>query len=290
MEIAACPSVPPLVRIGRYAEAHPLLFGAALSASKTTAADLAVQFGLEGKSITEWDAKRTAVFSVFGFGFMGIAQYFLIARLPAYVFPSSSLYAAKTLAEKARDLVGTRNLILQVAWDQLVVMPTLFLPAYYTIKTLALSPEESASQRILDGLKSWRSNIWEDINASWMIWVPAQLINFGFVPMHFRIPFVALVSTLYTAVLSYTRGQDPETKLGVEQTMDGICAQTCSPRKRLIGVENVDTDWESWEKRTASHVRRRPFDEWSILPEWGTLPGSRIASALSTGAEQLPVS
>jgi len=246
MEIAATPWVPPLVRIGRYAQAQPLLFGAIVSASKTTLADCLVQFGLEGKSLSEWDTKRTLVFTAFGFGFMGIAQYFLIARLPAYIFPSSNAYAAKTLVQKAGDLVGTRNVALQVAWDQLVVMPTLFLPAYYTLKAFAISSEESMSERIFNGLKNWRENFWEDIQASWMIWVPAQIVNFGMVPLHYRIPFVAIVSTAYTAVLSHTRGEDPE--LDVEMAMDGLCAQTVgSPKKsNTCSFDTAEKQESAW--------------------------------------------
>lgn len=53
-----------------------------------------------------------------------------------------------------------------------------------------------------------RKNMWEDLNALWKIWVPATVVNFAFMPMHARIPFVACVSLLWTAVLSAMRGGD----------------------------------------------------------------------------------
>ena len=57
-------------------------------------------------------------------------------------------------------------------------------------------------------LKEYRMNMKEDMLALWKIWVPATLINFGFMPMYARIPFVAGVSFLWSAVLSAMRGGD----------------------------------------------------------------------------------
>lgn len=42
--------------------------------------------------------------------------------------------------------------------------------------------------------------------AIWMLWVPAQIINFAFSPMWMRVPFVACVSVLWTSILSIRRG------------------------------------------------------------------------------------
>ena len=39
-----------------------------------------------------------------------------------------------------------------------------------------------------------------------VIWVPSNLVNFAFVPQHFRVPFVALTWFAYTMVLSFMRG------------------------------------------------------------------------------------
>lgn len=189
-----------------FARAHPLAFGALFTACKTSAADGLVQFLVEGKSLAEWDKKRTLVFTTFGFGFMGIGQYFLIGRLPAAVFPKAGEYAAKSLVAKLSDLIGTRNLALQVAWDQLVVMPTLFLPVYYSVSTFALDPQPTAARTIEVALEKWRANLWDDLLSSWQIWVPANVLNFAFCPLHLRIPCMATFSMAYSVVLSATRG------------------------------------------------------------------------------------
>lgn len=44
--------------------------------------------------------------------------------------------------------------------------------------------------------------------ALWKVWVPATIVNFSFMPMHARIPFVAGVSLVWTCILSAMRGGD----------------------------------------------------------------------------------
>lgn len=51
----------------------------------------------------------------------------------------------------------------------------------------------------------------------WAVWVPAQIINFGLSPMWFRVPFVSLISSLWTCYVSITRGKMeavPEDEIG----------------------------------------------------------------------------
>ena len=84
VEIATDPKA---TGIMQFAQQNPLAFGAVFTACKTTVADIFVQFAIEGKSVSEWDYARTRVFALFGFGFMGIGQYFLIGKIPSAVFP-----------------------------------------------------------------------------------------------------------------------------------------------------------------------------------------------------------
>ena len=37
-------------------------------------------------------------------------------------------------------------------------------------------------------------------------WVPSTFLNFAFMPMHLRMPWVASLSFSYMCILSYTRG------------------------------------------------------------------------------------
>lgn len=40
-----------------------------------------------------------------------------------------------------------------------------------------------------ESINDYREHLWENCKALWMIWVPAQMVNFTVVPLHLRIPF-----------------------------------------------------------------------------------------------------
>ncbi len=54
----------------------------------------------------------------------------------------------------------------------------------------------------LPAVEKYRGEIWDSLKALWSVWVPAQLINFAFVPRHLRVPYVAAVSFGWTVILS----------------------------------------------------------------------------------------
>mmetsp|Transcript_20462 Transcript_20462/g.60898 ORF Transcript_20462/g.60898 Transcript_20462/m.60898 type:complete len:128 (-) Transcript_20462:1062-1445(-) len=59
----------------------------------------------------------------------------------------------------------------------------------------------------IESIKKSFVDLPENVKACWAVWVPAQLINFSVVPHHLRIPFVALVSFLWTIIISGMRGR-----------------------------------------------------------------------------------
>ena len=50
------------------------------------------------------------------------------------------------------------------------------------------------------------TNLKDDLFALWKIWVPSTIINFSFMPMWGRIPWVASTSLIWTCILSMMRG------------------------------------------------------------------------------------
>ena len=40
--------------------------------------------------------------------------------------------------------------------------------------------------------EKYHDELWETLKALWSVWVPSQLVNFAFVPRHFRVPWGAL--------------------------------------------------------------------------------------------------
>ena len=57
-------------------------------------------------------------------------------------------------------------------------------------------------------LNTYKENMKEDLAALWKVWVPSTFINFAFMPMWARIPWVAGTSLLWTCILSAMRGGD----------------------------------------------------------------------------------
>ena len=55
-----------------------------------------------------------------------------------------------------------------------------------------------------DGIKKYMTDIKDNglLKKYWSVWLPASLINFLFVPAHFRIAFVAAVSFFWMIILS----------------------------------------------------------------------------------------
>ena len=47
----------------------------------------------------------------------------------------------------------------------------------------------------------------EDVLAIWKVWIPAQTINFAFMPIWARVPFTTCVSFLWTCYVSMARGK-----------------------------------------------------------------------------------
>ena len=107
--------------INRTAERFPLSFSVAYGGAKTVAADTIVQKYMEGRQ--ELDQRRQAIFLLFGCFQVGFVQYQIYVNGFTRLFPKAAQFSAKSLADKARDVVGLRNLAAQVFLDQCVYHP-----------------------------------------------------------------------------------------------------------------------------------------------------------------------
>lgn len=101
----------------------------------------------------------------------------------------SHLQAAKSFRDKLKDKQGMKDLFSQVAIDQIVHIPFVFYPCYYLTKSMIMEKPIGHENDSTIGLAyyKWKINFFDDLKTSWMIWIPANLINFGFMPMHFRV-------------------------------------------------------------------------------------------------------
>jgi predicted amino acid-binding ACT domain protein len=181
---------------------YPLAFGVVLSGFKTSFSDLLVQKVIERKEKVDW--KRNAAFAAFGFVYLGGVQYYIYVPFFSRLFPGAAAFAAKSIRDKVKDVRGMFNVSAQVFLDQCIHHPLMYFPAFYCTKELVMKEKPD----LLRVLQEYKVNFKEDMVALWKVWVPSTLINFAFMPMHLRIPFVAATSLLWTCILSSMRGGD----------------------------------------------------------------------------------
>lgn len=173
-----------------------------LSGVKTSFSDLLVQKVVEQKEKVDW--KRNAAFATFGFIYLGGVQYAIYVPIFGRIFPGAAAFAAKSIRDKVKDVRGMFNVSAQVFLDQCVHHPLMYFPAFYITRELVMKEKPD----IIGVLKEYQRNFKEDMLALWKVWVPSTFLNFAFMPMWARIPWVAGTSLLWTCILSAMRGGD----------------------------------------------------------------------------------
>jgi predicted amino acid-binding ACT domain protein len=181
---------------------HPLAFGVGISTIKTSASDLLVQVVVEKRERVDW--KRNAAFATFGCFYLGGIQYALYVPIFGRLFPHAATFASKPLREKVRDARGMRGLAGQLFLDQFVHHPFFYFPAFYATREMVMSDKPD----LRGAMMSYKSNMKEDLLAIWKVWIPSMIVNFSFMPMWARIPWVACTSLFWTCILSAMRGGD----------------------------------------------------------------------------------
>ena len=182
---------------------HPFLFGVSITGIKTAAMDVLVQtVEKRDDKFKQYDLKRTFTFGVFGLLFNGAWQYALFVKMMPLVTPHAFTFAAKPIREKIRDIPGIKAVLLQNFVENGINNPILYFPCFYATSAYV----DGIDNYVQYGIERYKLNWKEDLRNIWSVWVPAQTINFAFSPAWFRVPFVAIVSCLWTGIVSITRG------------------------------------------------------------------------------------
>jgi len=127
------------------------------------------------------DQMRLARFGAMGFFLVAPSVYVWFGALHMYV-PGSSVWAVTK----------------RVLYDQLV-----YSPIFEPILVLSLMAMEGRSQQhMMDFLTNGKLSAL--VVANWVLWFPAQFINFAFVPFKWQVLFSNLVSVIWNAYLSWT--------------------------------------------------------------------------------------
>uniref|UniRef100_A0A1B6EVZ7 Mitochondrial inner membrane protein Mpv17 n=1 Tax=Cuerna arida TaxID=1464854 RepID=A0A1B6EVZ7_9HEMI len=100
---------------------------------------------------------------------------------------------------------GVKVLFKKIACDQLIFAPIFLGCLMFTIDTLKGTP----MQEIREDLKH---NYPEVLLSNYKVWPFVQVINFYFVPLHFRVLFVQMISVMWNTYLSWKINSNKLTK------------------------------------------------------------------------------
>ena len=138
------------------------------------------QFGIDGKSVKDYDVARGAR---------------LVAVNCVLVGPVLTVWygtLARITASWGTGLLGTAKRVLL---DQIVFAPP-FIAAFFSTAALLEGRPDDIPRRLRDG---WGSAVL----ANYQLWPAAQMINFGLVPAAFRVVFSNCVGVVWNTYLSF---------------------------------------------------------------------------------------
>jgi hypothetical protein len=179
------PIFQPVAWYSRKLDTHPILTKCISSGIVSGCGDVLGQYIVVKKHKKEWDPLRTGRFMLLGFALVApiIHVWYgsLMVRFPGH---------------------GATAIAKRVFLDQAFFAP-LFLPMWL----LNLWVLEGRSHEYV--LENVRAQVPKMIVANWELWIPAQIVNLGFVPPKYQVLFSNLVAVVWNTYLSYTT-HDPE--------------------------------------------------------------------------------
>lgn len=205
-----------------FPQRQPRELNVILATCKTWSADAIVQFGANRRGGHTWtfDWGRSLAFALFGFLYIGLAQWFLYVTVLTTLFPDAMMFANAPWEAKLQDREGLWDMAGQVTVDNSFFQSLIYFPVFYLIKTALqgglANVFSDMPSRLKSGIHSYRENFWADNLASISLWVPADVVIFA-CPMYLRMPLEHCVSFGWTMFISATRGASAEGGQKVEE-------------------------------------------------------------------------
>lgn len=229
---------PPTIlnRINAFMIRTPLFTGVAVATVKTGLADVLMQTSMGTPPFDDdYDWRRTALFVMFGFGYMGIANYMLYYKGFTKLFPYLTEMSRHPFSIKLRDNRFLKQLFAANLVDNFVINPIIYWPIFYSFKEICFAEagdHRSISQMLSDVAASYK-NTWINDNLSMAyFWIPANLLIYA-VPIHLRLPMNHCISAAWSFILSCFWGAKVEEKgaIGVALSGDAVDASTLDANK-----------------------------------------------------------
>uniref|UniRef100_A0A7S0PVC0 Uncharacterized protein n=1 Tax=Asterionellopsis glacialis TaxID=33640 RepID=A0A7S0PVC0_9STRA len=129
------------------------------------------------------DWKRALTYLLYGAFYQGMVQEYLYNNVFPAVFGTSSDF---------------NTVAIKVVFGTYILTPLITLPTVYMTKALVFgySLRKALQEYIYDIQKKGL------LKKCWLLWTPVNAIAFAFVPEHFRITFIAMVSFVWVMILS----------------------------------------------------------------------------------------
>jgi hypothetical protein len=189
---------------GDFAKQNPFLNNLGIASTKTLAADLLAQVVIAQTPIADIDWQRSLLFGTFGLIYSGGFQYLYQVQVFKKLFDVDA-FTLQPWADKLKDGPGLKALAAQTALD-LTVLTLIYLPSFYIFKAGVFSGGSTdLSIWVSSGFDTYKQNFAKDEFDLIRVWLPADLVCFS-VPIYLRLPVRHIVSFVWTAYLSFTRG------------------------------------------------------------------------------------
>lgn len=177
-----------LSKLTAFLKQRPLLVSVVSNTVKTATADVVTQKYIEQKDELNW--RRVGIFTTFGCAYLGGWQYFMFNKL--FVRCEKAMTLAKYHPVTQASVLTFLDLGVH--------SPLMYYPCFYSIKSYLEGKDTKHT------METYKANISNDMVALWQVWLPAQMTNFLFMPLHMRMPFITSVSFAWTIILSMMRG------------------------------------------------------------------------------------
>ena len=170
------------VGIAKFYKASPLIAGFLTASTKAAFADSMAQY--RDVCTTKFDIRRNIAMVLYSGTILGMLCSIMYNKLFPLLF--------------AGTVDPLQLAIKMTLFDGFINAPLIWLPPAYIAQALIYKyPKREAIQKYITDVKM--NGL---LTKYWSVWIPCSFINFLFVPVHFRVAFVALVSFFWMIILS----------------------------------------------------------------------------------------
>jgi len=185
-------------RISGFAQENKALTTVGVITSRYCISDIMVQTLQKDDPSSTIDWRRTMTMTSFGFTWSVTSAHLMYVKVYPWMFS-----VLPKMGSQPKHLVT-------IAVDMLIHMQCYYYPAFYCsqefMSDMRTGTFRPAGDMVSTAWGNYTTNFVEDLTNMCAMWVPLHLINFNFVPLHFRTPFIAGMGFLWAARLSFLRG------------------------------------------------------------------------------------